>query len=153
MAIKKYLAFSLIELLTVLVILSILIGVAYPSYRNHVMKANRSDAHIAIQRVAMAQERNYAVLHQYTNNMSALGGSTTSEGLYTLSAVLGHSGSGITDCAAVTSDATAISSYTIVARPVVGGSQESDAECTCIYLDSRGVKGSTGTRTEANDCW
>ena len=57
LAVSRIRGFSLIELLTVLVILSILIGFAYPSYRQHVIKANRSDAHIAIQKIAMAEER------------------------------------------------------------------------------------------------
>ncbi len=153
MAVNHIKAFSLIELMTALVILSILIGFAYPSYLQHTMKASRSDAHIGLQRVAVAQERNYSVLQRYTDNINVLGGDTSAEGFYTLSAYTGHSGSGISDCSGVSSDTTATGSYTIVALPVAGKSQAQDAECTCIYLDSRGVKGSTGTRSEANDCW
>ncbi|MCL6269489.1 prepilin-type N-terminal cleavage/methylation domain-containing protein [Sansalvadorimonas sp. 2012CJ34-2] len=152
-AVPRIGAFSLIELLISMVILSILIGFAYPSYRQHVVKANRSDAHIAIQRIAMAQERNYAILHRYSDNMASLGGTTSSEGYYTLASFTGHSGSGISDCGDVSSDTDATGSYTIIAQPVASKSQSSDADCTCIYMDSRGVKGSTGARAEAGDCW
>ena len=140
-AVPRIEAFSLIELLTVMVILSIMVGIAYPSYRQHVIKANRSDAHIAIQKIAMAEERNYAVLHRYTDNMAVLGGSASAEGYYTLAAYTGHSGTGISNCSSVTSDSAATGAYTIIALPDSSKSQSSDSECTCIYLDSRGVKG------------
>ena len=153
MKVEKNEAFSFIELLIVLAIFSILIGFAYPAYQQHTIKANRSDAHIALQKIAMAEERNYAVLNQYTDNMAVLGGSSSNEGFYTVTAFTGHSGSGISDCDNVTSDADTTGSYTIIAQPVSGKMQANDDDCTCIYQDSRGVKGSTGSRSQASDCW
>ncbi|WP_281646623.1 type IV pilin protein [Parendozoicomonas sp. Alg238-R29] len=143
--------FTLFELLIVLAIVSILMSFAYPSYRDYIIRASRSDAHVAIQKVAMAEERVYAVHSQYTANMDSLGGRESQEGLYTLSAVTGiWSGS---NCALAVSDTTATNSYTIFAMPVTGKSQESDSDCTCVYFDSRGVKGSTGARDNPKDCW
>ena len=85
--------------------------------------------------------------------MAALGGTSSTEGYYTLAAFTGHSGSGVSDCGDVTSDTGATGSYTIIARPVVSKSQSDDTDCTCIFLDSRGVKGSTGARSDPLDCW
>ena len=64
---------TLFELLVVLAIVSILMSFAYPSYRDYIIRASRSDAHVAIQKIAMAEERIYAVHSQYTGNMDSLG--------------------------------------------------------------------------------
>ena len=143
--------FSLVELLVVLGILSVIMSFAYPSYRDYIMRSSRSDAHIAIQRVAMAEERVYALQNKYTDAMASLGGADSSEGFYTIKAVTGvWNGS---DCTGASSDPGNTNSYTILAIPVAGKSQENDAKCTCIYMDSRGVKGSTGDRDNPEDCW
>ncbi len=143
-------AFTLTELLIVIAILSILMAMAYPSYRESVIRANRSDAHIMIQRQTMAEERLYAVQNQY----SPISAQSSPEGMYMVTSFTGlPPSSGISDCAAVTSDTDATSRYTVIALPVAGKSQASDDKCTCIYMDSLGVKGSTGTRTNPEDCW
>lgn len=147
----KFQGFTLFELLVVLAIVSVLMSFAYPSYRDYIMRASRSDAHVALQKISMAEERIYAVHSQYTGDINALGGDESPEGLYTLKAVTGTwSGS---NCALAVSDTTATNSYTVFAIPVTGKSQENDSDCTCIYFDSRGVKGSTGARANARDCW
>ncbi|MTI13465.1 type IV pilin protein [Sansalvadorimonas verongulae] len=149
--VRPFKGFTLFEILIVLAIVSILMSIAYPSYRDYIVRASRSDAHVAIQKVAMAEERIYAVSSQYTGNMDSLGGRESPEGLYELAAVTGiWSG---TNCALAVNDTTATNSYTILATPTAGKSQENDSDCTCIYFDSRGVKGSTGGRANAQDCW
>ena len=50
---------TLIELMVVVVIIGILAAIAYPSYRAQVMRSHRSDAKIALERLAQSLERCY----------------------------------------------------------------------------------------------
>lgn len=52
--------FTLIELMIVVVIIGILAGIAYPSYQNHMRQTRRSDAKIALTKVASLQEKFYS---------------------------------------------------------------------------------------------
>jgi type IV pilus assembly protein PilE len=49
--------FSLIELLVVLVMLGILAALAMPAYQQHVIRTRRSEAHSALLKLMMQQER------------------------------------------------------------------------------------------------
>lgn len=57
--------FTLTELLMVVVIVAILAAIAIPSYRNQVVKTNRSDAMAVLQGFAQAMERYYAQNNTY----------------------------------------------------------------------------------------
>lgn len=50
---------TLIELLIVVVIVGILAAVAYPNYRAQVLRSHRTDAKIAMERIAQTMERCY----------------------------------------------------------------------------------------------
>lgn len=50
---------TLIELMIVVVVIGILAGIAYPSYRAQVMRSHRSDAKIGLERLAQGLERCY----------------------------------------------------------------------------------------------
>lgn len=52
--------FTLIELLIVIAIVSILVGVAYPSYQEHVLRSRRSECTTVIVSLANALERRYS---------------------------------------------------------------------------------------------
>ncbi|HEY0856043.1 MAG TPA: type IV pilin protein [Albitalea sp.] len=49
--------FTLIELMCTLAVAGVLSSMAYPSYQNVVHKTRRSDAHVALLQLQMAQER------------------------------------------------------------------------------------------------
>ena len=53
---KKHAGFTLIELMVVIIVLSILIGIAYPAYTGQVRKARRADAQSDLQDMALQQE-------------------------------------------------------------------------------------------------
>ena len=82
--------FTLVELMIVVVVVSILAAVAIPSYRNYVMRSQRTDATTALLRIQAAQEKFFLQNNAYSNNLplappNGLGmGTTTDDGNYDL---------------------------------------------------------------------
>ncbi|MCH8335553.1 MAG: prepilin-type N-terminal cleavage/methylation domain-containing protein, partial [Proteobacteria bacterium] len=64
---------SLMELMIVVVIIGILTAIAYPSYRQFVTKAKRTEAKSALLQIATMQERFYLQNSTYTSDLTALG--------------------------------------------------------------------------------
>ncbi|TRX54579.1 type IV pilin protein [Thalassomonas sp. M1454] len=65
----KQLAFSLIELLIVILILAILSAIVYPNYQHYVLKAHRSDAKSTLMKLAVAQEKFYNQNLSYSSDL------------------------------------------------------------------------------------
>lgn len=57
--------FTLIEVMVVLVIVSILAGVAYPSYQESVRKAKRTEGRVALMELVQQQEMYYSQHNSY----------------------------------------------------------------------------------------
>jgi prepilin-type N-terminal cleavage/methylation domain-containing protein len=55
---------TLIELMIVLAVMAIIAAVGYPLYTNQVQKSRRADAKIALESVAMVEERFYTIYGQ-----------------------------------------------------------------------------------------
>ncbi|MFX1678711.1 type IV pilin protein [Mitsuaria sp. CC2] len=80
--------FSLIELLTVLAIVSVLAALTLPGFREQVMKGRRAEAREALQAMQLAQERFRSRNPRYADRLEDLGQSaTTRSGLYRLRVV------------------------------------------------------------------
>src|SRR5262245_49591928 len=75
--------FSLVELMIVVSIVAILTSIAYPSYRQHVMRSHRTDATSALLRIASEQEKFYIQNNRY-GTYAELGSPTTEHGWYTV---------------------------------------------------------------------
>lgn len=126
---------TLMELMIVVVILGILTAIAYPSYRQFVAKAKRSEAKVALLQIATMQERFYLQNNTYTEDMTDLGfpvgeNFTTDSNSYVVNVTVAN---------AATFSATAV--Y-----------QNADAEagkCATFSIDGRGSK----TSTPQVDCW
>ncbi len=58
-------AFTLVELLVVVVIIGILAGIAYPNYQNSVTRSRRADAKAALMDFANAMERHFTENNTY----------------------------------------------------------------------------------------
>lgn len=127
--------FTLIELMITLVILAIIAAVAYPSYKNQVMKLRRADGVAALDRAAMFME------DWRGDNLTYVGAGGAGN-------FPGNSESGFYTVATSLVTATA---FTLIATP--GGAQLEDTRCTTITLNSQGIRGYTGSAANADTCW
>lgn len=135
--------FTLIELMIVVVIVAILAAIAYPSYQRHMMGTRRSDAQVALMRLANLQEKFFSECNSYATSLTAdrncddlgLAESSTASpnGYYQL----GLNASTL--------------SYTLTATPIATGPQAADAECTAFSLTHAGAKNASGSNTSR--CW
>lgn len=145
--------FTLIELMMVLVIMGVLGTLALPAYRDHVLRSKRVEAKVALNALAVAQERFFSVHHHYASRVASLGiaanladlhenSGTTLSGYYRVqiedvSGTLAHGGP-----------------YLLRASPTDKGGQLRD-KCQQLTLDSSGKKGiaSAVDGLQWSDCW
>ena len=64
--------FSLIELMTVLIIVAVLAAIALPAYQNHVIKANRGEAQSYLMHLAQRQQLLFNDSRTYTDDPNEL---------------------------------------------------------------------------------
>lgn len=77
---------TLIEIMVVLAILAIIAAVALPNYQHYIKRSRRSDAMIALERVANEQEQFYFDQNRYADSFADLNMSDLSpDGFYSLS--------------------------------------------------------------------
>lgn len=149
--------FTLVELMIVVVIASILLSVAVPSYLTSIRKSRRSDAKTALLDLAGREERYL---------------STNPAGYSATPADLGLAGIGVANpigtsryyyisniCVTAAGAASACApstlsgpSFLITVLPMAGTTQANDAQCTSFAVDSGGSQFATGTLTAAQ-CW
>ena len=104
--------FTLTEMLIVLVIISILAAIAYPSYRESAFKTRRKDGLTALLREAQAMERCFSRFHEYDN------ADANCAGRYPRASAEGHY-----QITFASNDTT----VTLTATPPVGGVQIGDS--------------------------
>jgi type IV pilus assembly protein PilE len=142
--------FTLIELMVVVVIATILVSIAVPSYMNQVRQSRRTEAKTALLDLAGREERYFSTNGaSYTNVAANLG----------YAALPGVAGSGyytVSVCSpACAPSAVAAPSYTVTATPVAGTSQANDKQCASFSVDSTGAQFATATGGANNTayCW
>lgn len=144
--------FTLVELMVTVVILAILVGIAYPSYRNYTIQTRRSDAQIALTQTTNRLEKYFSLCNSYptagataglTNPWPGQGAASdcppddstqglgrpllSPDGYYTLS-IAGATIGGV---------GTIATAFTVTATPVTGGLQDGNG---ALRIDSTGVK-------------
>ncbi|BBN80946.1 type IV minor pilin protein PilE [Pseudoalteromonas sp. A25] len=126
--------FTLLEALIVLVILGIVASVAYPSYRNFLVKAARSEAMVVLLDAANKQEQYYVDNRSYTDKLSDIGvPEKTENGYYSLSVTVDEA------------------TFEVVAKPIAGP-VSGDKECSALMINELGQKLSEGSETKEY-CW
>ena len=120
--------FTLIELMIVVAIIGVLGAIGYPSYDSYMKKSRRSDAKVALQKMADRQERFYLQNNTYTTNAANVGGTGTEKNHYVLSI-----------------DSADVNAFALTATAVAGGPQANDTttnngDCTVIQLTAAGAK-------------
>ncbi|HEY6923959.1 MAG TPA: type IV pilin protein [Steroidobacteraceae bacterium] len=142
--------FTLVELLTAMVIVAILMAVAIPSYKAQTQKSRRTEAKTALLDLASREERFNSTNSSYSSTPSNLGYSGTwplkvGSGYYQITACVNTT----TACA---TDAGTGQAFLLTAQPV--GAQASDTQCGSFTLDSTGLQKVSGTSSGTpSNCW
>lgn len=139
--------FTLIELMIVVAILAIIVAVALPSYRQHVIKTNRSAAESFMHQIANKEEqvmldmRNYGSVGQntYFANPPQIGSATSGLGLRIPPDVASNYQLSV----AASAPGGAPPGYIITAVP--NNPPQNDPLCQTLTLDYQGTKACTGT--------
>jgi len=138
--------FSLIELMVAVVVASILLSIAVPSYLNNVRQSRRTDAKTALLDLAGREERYYNTNNAYTMLGANLGYGTSATAVANMPVGSGYYQVTVT----VPSPTVAAPSYLIVATPLTAD-QSKDTQCQEFTVDSTATDG-TGTDTTST-CW
>ena len=143
---------TLVELMVVVAVMAVLAAIAYPLYTNQTQKARRADAKVALESIALAQERYYTVFGAYgsTTQLSDPDGDGNQNDSMIRSALasLDHNGDGSPDNYAIT---IAGGGQAFEVTAVAQGAQTGDAvNCNNFKINQIGVKTATGS---ASNCW
>ena len=131
---------TLVELMVVVAVMAVIAAIAYPLYTTQSQKARRADAKVALETVAMAQERHYTINGNYAASLGSLQVSAeiasgdSNEGHYSVAITQGTN-----------------QDFTVTATPKSTGAQATDAtSCASFTINHQGAKSATGTAT---NCW
>jgi type IV pilus assembly protein PilE len=138
---------TLIELVVVMIIVGILTAIAIPSYRNYVMRSQRSDAKDALLALATQQEKHYLQCNIYGTTIAAAtncaanqvqGTAASKNGWYALAIVGGNA-----------------TTFTVRATAINGQNQWQDTECRDFTVTQAGVRTArdSGTADNTAECW
>ena len=151
---RKALGFTLIELMITVVIATILIGIAVPTYQSQMRKSRRTEAKTTALDAASREERYYATQNTYTNDTGALG-YTSGSGSFPYTTGTYYEINSITVTAPV-ANATGVTtgSFTITVDAPAGSTQQTDTACQTFVVTQTGARTATGTDpTPSTTCW
>lgn len=140
--------FTLIELMIVVAVIGILVAIAYPSYRDSVLKGRRAQARAAILGLLQQQERYMTQNNQYRNFTNAAG--TTNPNVNSIFTVfVGDSANGTPYwLSASTCDATQLINECV---KVTATPTAADPAAGALSMTSAGAKSCSGTAPTL--CW
>jgi type IV pilus assembly protein PilE len=138
---------TLLELMVVVAIVGILATIAIPTYRQYLLRSQRSEAKIALLQLQTAQEKFYLQNNQYTTNLT--GASPAGLGLSALTETGKYD---LTVAVAADANGNPNQTFTATAAPAAGGGQTDDTHCASFTIDERGTRGVSGTDPPER-CW
>jgi type IV pilus assembly protein PilE len=142
--------FTLVELMTVVVIGTILVALAIPAYTSQVQKSRRTDARTAVLDLAGREERFFSTNTAYSADPTQLGYAPLGSGAVFPQLV----GSNYYQITVVTPNPAWTGngpSFLVTATPAPGSSQLNDTQCTSFMVDQTGLQTATGSL--GNSCW
>jgi type IV pilus assembly protein PilE len=144
--------FTLIELMITVAVIGILAAVAYPSYTQYIVRANRSAAQSFMFSVNNKQEQYMLDARMYAGGANALAdlnmtvpADVASRYGITVACTMPTA---VGNCAELAGAPT----YTIIGTPI-GSQLAKDTKCATLTLNNLGVKTKSGTASSASDCW
>ena len=138
---------TLMELLIVVAIVGILGALAYPSYRQYIIRSNRAIAKSALLQVADRQEQYFADNKSYAANLTGLRYPTNGFMVNNDGAIVAATSPDRLYAISLTN--TSATTFTANAAPQLMQAS-GDVVCATLTLTHTGVRGQTGT---SPDCW
>lgn len=132
----RHAGFTLIELMIVVAIVAVLVAIAYPSYREQVIKTRRAEGRAALADVAQRMERCFTRFSAYDNAACAGTAAATSEGGWY----------------AVSATTLTATTFTLSAAPQ-GDQATADTRCGTLTLTHTGARGQSATPPAGYACW
>lgn len=140
--------FTLIELLVVLLLVGVLAGIAVPSYRSHILRANRAEGRAVLLALGTAQEKFYLECHRYAAEFDpAVDADCEARRLrFPERSERGYYRLAITSADEIGWSATATPA---------GPPQDADARCQQLRLDDTGHRSAVDADNAENslECW
>jgi type IV pilus assembly protein PilE len=138
---------TLIELVVVMMIIGVLAAVAIPSYRNYVIRSQRSDAKDAVLALATQQEKHYLQCNRYGTAIGAATNCAANQVQAFAASKNGWYGLFI--------DGGTATTYTVRATAVNGEDQWQDTDCRDFIVTEAGVRTArdAGTADNTAECW
>lgn len=126
---------TLMELMIVVAVIGILAAIAYPSYRDQVLRSHRSDAKVSLERLAQTLERCYTNSPSPKTYAGCVTATVPSENGYYSIAV-----------------APTATSFTLIATAL--GGQLADSDCRTLTIDNANARTAKTAADVPNDaCW
>jgi type IV pilus assembly protein PilE len=146
--------FTLIELIVAMVIATILVSIAVPTYQSQMRKSRRTEAQTTALDAASREERYYATQNTYTADTGQLG-YTAGSGTFPFTSGTYYQISSIT-VTAPTASTTGVTTgtFTVTVQALASGPQVNDTACQTFVVTQTGARTATGTDPTPNTtCW
>jgi type IV pilus assembly protein PilE len=143
---------TLIELIVVMIIVGVLAAVAIPSYRNYVLRSQRSDAKDALLALSTQLEKYYLQCNSYTVTIADATNCAANE---MQAAAASENGWYVLDVDAPAGPLTITNGFVAKATAVNGENQWQDTACREFRIDQAGVREADDADGTDNtgECW